>query len=133
MSHLRRRTLGVTTLLATAAALMATTALAADRLLGSTFLARAENDKDVIHTSCRPRVAAIKLKAQRGQVEIEALWVRYKNGDRDRLAVRDRIAEGGESRWIDLPGGHRCVGAIGIIGDTELSRDQARVDVYGRY
>jgi len=48
------------------------------------------------------------------------------------LTVRERIAQGGESRWIDLRGGERCIKAIGLIGDTERSRDQARVDVYGR-
>lgn len=133
MNYSPIRTWAATGLLAATALLAANYALAADRLLGSTHLTRAENDKDVIQTTCRPRVTAIKLKALRGQIEIEALWVRFKNGERERLAVRDRIAEGGESRWIDLPGGRRCVVSIGIIGDTELSRDQARVDVYGRF
>jgi hypothetical protein len=46
--------------------------------------------------------------------------------------VKDRIGQGSHSRWIDLRGGERCVKAIGIIGDTELSLDQARVEVWGR-
>ncbi|AVP99676.1 hypothetical protein C7S18_21970 [Ahniella affigens] len=103
------------------------------RYLGSTKLAHHENDLDLIKTRCKPRINAIKLKAKHGQVEIESLWVRFRDGSTDTLHVRDRIAQGGETRWIDLEGGKRCVVQIGVIGDTELSLDRARVDVYGRY
>jgi Protein of unknown function (DUF2541) len=109
------------------------TAMADSRHLGSTRLSHQENDTDVVRTGCKPRINAIKLEAKRGQVEIEALWVRYRNGESERLEVRDRIAKGGETRWIDLRGGKRCVVAVGVIGDTELSLDQARVDIYGRW
>jgi hypothetical protein len=102
------------------------------RLLGSTRLSRAENDTDVVSVACRPKVSSIRLHAARGQVEIERVWVRYGNGKRETLAVRDRLAQGSETRWIDLAGGKRCVVAIGVVGDTELSFDQARVDVWGR-
>jgi hypothetical protein len=102
------------------------------RLLGSTRLSRAENDIDVVGVACRPKVSAIRLHAARGQVEIERLWVRYGNGQRETLDVRDRLAQGSDTRWIDLAGGRRCVVAVGVVGDTELSFDQARVDVWGR-
>jgi len=103
------------------------------RHLGSTRLSHAENDVDVLRfRSCRSDVHAIQLRTSRGQVEIERLWVRYANGERDTLSVRDRIAKGGSTRWIDLRGGKRCIAEIGIIGDTERSRDQARVDIWAR-
>lgn len=108
-------------------------AAAESRLLGSTRLSHHENDDDVVSTSCKPRINAIKLGAKHGRVEVETLWVRYGNGETDRLPVRDRIAKGGETRWIDLRGGKRCVVAVGVIGDTELSLDRARVDIYGRW
>jgi hypothetical protein len=101
--------------------------------LGSTRLSLAENDIDVLRfRSCRNGIHAIQLRSSRGQVEIERLWVRYANGERDNLNVRDRISQGGATRWIDLRGGDRCVVEIGIVGDTELSRDRARVDIWGR-
>jgi hypothetical protein len=106
---------------------------AESRLLGSTRLAHHENDVDVVKTSCKPRINAVKLRAKRGRIEVEKVWVRYRNGETDRLDVRDRIVEGGETRWIDLRGGKRCVVAVGVIGDTEGSFDQARVDIYGRW
>lgn len=102
------------------------------RLLGSTRLSRVENDTDVVGVACRPKVSAIRLHAARGQVEIERVWVRYGNGKRETLAVRDRLAQGSDTRWIDLAGGKRCVVAVGVVGDTELSFDQARVDIWGR-
>lgn len=104
-----------------------------ERLLGVTWLTRVENDKDVLtFAKCRRGINAVQIRIAKGQVEIERLWVRFKNGARDELEVRDRIGENGQSRWIDLKGGERCVKAIGVIGDTELSRDQARVEIWGR-
>ena len=101
--------------------------------LGSTRLSHSENDRDVLRfRSCRNGIHAIQLHTSRGQVEIERLWVRYANGVRDNLNVRDRISKGAATRWIDLRGGNRCIMEIGIIGDTERSRDQARVDIWGR-
>jgi hypothetical protein len=121
--------------LAALAFVLAGPALSDERHLGSTRLSKAENDVDVLRMPpCREkgRVSEVKLKVQKGSVEIEKLWVKFKNGEIDHLEVRERIREGGESRWIDLKGGKRCVAAIGIIGDTEGSRDQARVDFFGR-
>jgi hypothetical protein len=105
----------------------------AERLLGSTRLAKVENDTDVIRFGkCRRGINAVQLRIERGQVEVEKLWVRYARGGVEYLPVADHIREGSHSRWIDLRGGERCVKAIGIIGDTELSLDQARVEVWGR-
>ncbi len=107
-------------------------AQARERLLGTTRLAHHENDVDVISVACKPRVQAIMVRAARGSAEIEHLWVRYGNGDRENLTVRSRIAEGAQTRWIDLAGGKRCVVAVGVVGDTELSIDQTRLDVFAR-
>jgi hypothetical protein len=102
-------------------------------LLGSTRLSLHENDVDVMRfRNCRNNVHAIQIHSKRGQIELERFWVRYANGERETLNVRDRIAQGSSSRWIDLSGGNRCVVEIGIIGNTERSRDQARVDIWGR-
>jgi Protein of unknown function (DUF2541) len=103
------------------------------RLLGSTKLSKKENDVDVLSFKpCRADVDSIKIRIRKGNAEIESLWVRFANGEHESLSVRQRIAKGGESRWIDLRGGERCVIAIGVIGDTEGSRRQARVDLFVR-
>jgi hypothetical protein len=112
---------------------LATEALAQEgRLLGATRLSRREHDLDVLRFSSCQNVRAIKLKARRGRAEIESLTVEYGNNARDRLSVRHRIPEGGETAWIDLRGGVRCVRAIAVVGDTELSLDQTRIEFWGR-
>jgi Protein of unknown function (DUF2541) len=104
------------------------------RLLGSTRLSKAENDVDVLKFQpCRNGVNAVKIQVRKGSAEIESLWLRFANGERDTLSVRQRIAKGGESRWIDVRGGERCVSAVGGIGDTERSKRQARIDIFVRW
>lgn len=131
---MRMMTVLAAMLLTLGASALPRTAQADDpRLLGVTYLTRVENDKDVLaFAKCRKGINAVQIRIDRGQVEIERLWVRYKNGAVDTLPLRERIPEHGQSRWIDLRGGERCVKAIGVIGDTELSRDQARVEIWGR-
>lgn len=103
------------------------------RKLGSTLLTRVENDRDVLRfASCRRDINAIQLSVVGARVEIESLWVRYANGTGETLLVRDRIGKGGATRWIDLRGGERCISAIGVIGDSENAKRQARVTIWGR-
>ncbi len=107
------------------------------RLLGSTHLAKHEKDVDVIKLPpcgrrARARIHAVKVRAVHGQAEIEKLWVRFADGTTQSLPIRQRLGQGEESRWIDLQGGERCVREIGVVGDTELSFDQTRIDFYGR-
>ncbi len=107
------------------------------RLLGSTHLAKHEKDVDVIKLPpcgrrAKMRVHEVKIRAVHGRAEIETLWLRFQDGTRQSLEVRQRLAEGQETRWVDLKGGERCVREIGVVGDTELSYDQTRIDFYGR-
>jgi hypothetical protein len=103
------------------------------KLIGSTRLALQENDVDVLRFQrCRSDIHALQIRSKRGQIEVERLWLRYANDERESLNIRDRIQQGGTTRWIDLRGGNRCIVEIGIIGDTERSRDQARVEIWGR-
>jgi hypothetical protein len=127
-SHILKRIV----LIALSSLILAATAQADNvRLLGSTKLSKKENDVDVLSFKpCRAGVDSIQIRVRKARVEIESVWVRFANGERESLSVRQRIAKGGESRWIDLKGAERCVVAIGIIGDTEGSKRQARVDLY---
>jgi hypothetical protein len=103
------------------------------KMLGSTRLSLQENNVDVLHFQrCRSDIHTVQIRSKRGQIEVERLWLRYANGERESLTIRDRIRQGGTTRWIDLNGGNRCIVEIGIIGDTERSRDQARVEIWGR-
>ena len=103
-------------------------ALADDRirLLGVAQLGHREGDIEMLDVQCRPRVSAIKLRAARGDAELQRVFVTYGNGERDSLPVRQYLNRGQETRWIDLVGRRRCVTEIGIIGDSENGWREAR-------
>ena len=135
------------TLLAAAVALAATFAGTASaqggRLLGVAVLDDHERDRDRVFVDCRPRVAAVKLRSVGRTAEIQRLAIRYGNGERDVVRLREVLPRGQETGWIDLPGGRRCVTAITVVGDAERGRgrrddDDRRyrrddVDFDGRY
>jgi hypothetical protein len=102
--------------------------------LGSTRLSHRENDLDILRfpTCQKPPLQSIKLKVVKGSAELNVLWVRYDNNAIDRLSVREKILQGGETRWIDLRGNRRCVKAIGVIGTTKLSLNQTQINFLGK-
>jgi Protein of unknown function (DUF2541) len=106
---------------------------ASAQLLGSTRLTKLENDRDVLRFStCRGGIRALQIAVRGGNAELERVRVHYRNGGHEDLELRQRIAKGGQSRWIDLNGGDRCIEAIAVIGDTENSRKQANIKIFGR-
>lgn len=119
------------TLIATAiglAALFAGTASAWDRvrLLGVSTLSDREGDRDYIDVSCRPRLAAIKLRSVGGTAEVRRVALTYGNGERDVVRVRDILPPGDETGWIDLTGYRRCVTSITVVGDAQLPGERYR-------
>jgi Protein of unknown function (DUF2541) len=104
------------------------------QLLGQARLSLKENDLDVLKFSrCQvPPVKDIKLRALRGSAEIQLLVVQYGNNQLDRLPVRSRIRERGETIWIALKGNRRCIKGIAIVGSTVGSRDRAIIQFYAR-
>jgi hypothetical protein len=106
--------------------------------LGDTWLTQRENDVDWIRVNdCRDGawdrdLVAVRVEVRNVQAEIESLVVRFGNGERQPLYVRERFAPGTSSRWIDLDGGRRCIREIRVVGDAEgYGPRQARIAVYG--
>ncbi|NJK34595.1 MAG: DUF2541 family protein [Oscillatoriales cyanobacterium SM2_2_1] len=126
-------------LLIVVSALASGPALASERLLGRVRLSYSERDLDIIRVqnTCRnpnrDGFRAIRLVVDRGDADIQGLFVQYGNGRREQLPVRQRFRSGSSSRYIDLKGNQRCLVAIAILGDTNnlRSRQQARVRVFG--
>jgi len=75
----------------------------------------------------------IKFKVTGAPLNIRRLIVTYDNGAPDRLDVRERIEQGGESRAIDLRGvGQRSLRQIEFWYDTAgVLRGRADVTVFG--
>jgi len=91
-----------------------------------------EGDLDFLTLSPCANLVAVKLRAIRGAAEINLLIVTYGNNEVDRLRGRHRIPQGGETRWLDLRGGRRCVKSIAVVGDTEKSADRTILQFWGR-
>ena len=71
----------------------------------------------------------IKFKVTDAPLDIQQVVVTYDNGVPDRLAVRERIPKGGESRAIDLRGaGKRSLRKIEFWYDT-AGRGDGRADI----
>ncbi len=120
-------------LIVTICVMLISAPLFASQLLGSTKLTRQENDVDVLRfSSCRGKIAQVKLQVRAANAEIEAIVVHFANGELTRLDLRQRFKKGAASRWVDLPGKDRCISMIKIVGDSEASLKQARVEIFGR-
>jgi hypothetical protein len=106
-------------------------------VLGQTLLAYEENDRDVLllpacNSSANQRVTKLKLRALRGDADVESVVVVFGNGERQQLRVRENINQGQETRWVDLLGEARCIRKIVVLGDTDNSSDQrALLRVFG--
>jgi hypothetical protein len=95
-------------------------------------------DVDVINTigNCpnyrNQSIYALQLRVYEASANIDQLLVQYGNGQWDELHVREDFRPGSTSRWIDLPGGKRCVEKIIISGDSEGHHNRkAVVQFYG--
>jgi len=75
----------------------------------------------------------IKFKVTGAPLNLQRLVVTYGSGAPDRIDVRHKIPEGGESRQIDLPGtGRRRIRRIDFWYDTKgLLKGRAHVTVFG--
>lgn len=68
---------------------------------------------------------------EKGPIEFNRVVVHFANGQR--IELRERIPEGGQTRAIDLPGGARAIRSVEIWYERgRLSGAKPRVLLYGR-
>ncbi len=90
-------------------------------------------DRDVIQVKGNDNYRQIKLKVKDGPVHILDMDVHFENGDKFDVAVKQKFANGGESRVIDLPGGSRNIKKIEFWYETRgFSKGRGRVQVWGK-
>lgn len=91
-------------------------------------------DHDVIHFgNWKDDVRQIKLKVTDGPLKMYDMKIHFDNGDIQDVALRNRFAQGSESRVIDLNGGLRHLKKIEFWYETKgFARGKARVAVWGR-
>ena len=91
-------------------------------------------DHDVIHFgNWKDDVRQIKLKITDGPLKMYSMKIYFDNGSVQNVELRNRFAQGSESRVIDMDGGLRHLTKIEFWYETKgFARGRARVAVWGR-
>jgi len=92
-------------------------------------------DHDVIHFgNWRDDVRQIKLKVTDGPLKMYNMKVYFDNGSVQNVELRNRFAQGSESRVIDMDGGLRHLTKIEFWYETKgFLRGKSRIAVWGKY
>ncbi len=91
-------------------------------------------DHDVIHFgNWKDDVRQIKLKITDGPLKMYDMKVYFDNGEVQDVSLRNRFAQGSESRVIDMNGGLRHLTKIEFWYETKgFARGRSRVAVWGK-
>jgi len=91
-------------------------------------------DHDVIHFgNWKDDVRQIKLKVTDGPLKMYRMKIHFDNGTTQEVELRNRFAQGSESRVIDMDGGLRHLEKIEFWYETKgFARGRSRVAVWGR-
>ncbi|HUR20331.1 MAG TPA: hypothetical protein VMZ90_05940 [Vicinamibacterales bacterium] len=103
-------------------------------LLGSrTVTDRADHDTVKVG-GAKGNFTAVRFEVQRRAVNFHRVVIHFRNGDDQKVELRDKIAANGESRVIDIDGRDRVIRSIDFWYDAQsLGRGgQATVRVLGR-
>ena len=91
-------------------------------------------DRDVIPVGAGDGLfKRIRLEVEGNDIELRSLQVRFGNGEKEDVTVRESIRDGGQTRAIDLPGALRVIKEIELVYSTEgkLKDGRAMVRVFG--
>jgi hypothetical protein len=76
---------------------------------------------------------SIQLRVERAPIDFDRVVVHYRDGEDDKLPLRDTIREGGQTRAIDLEGRNRVIQSVEIwYQRAKLGAGKPRVTLYGR-
>jgi len=91
-------------------------------------------DHDVIHFgNWKDDVRQVKVKVTEGPLKMFNMKIHFDNGTVQDVELRNRFAQGSESRIIDMDGGLRHLTKIEFWYETKgFARGRSKVSVYGR-
>jgi hypothetical protein len=103
------------------------------RLIGQTHADHAADHDAIVVKGPFDNFRKIKFKVTDAPLNMQHMVVTYDNGAPDRIEIRQNIAQGGESRVMDLRGiGKRSVRKIEFWYDTKgFLKGKADVTVFG--
>ncbi|MDZ4794002.1 MAG: hypothetical protein SGI83_06960 [Bacteroidota bacterium] len=91
-------------------------------------------DHDVINFgNWKDDVRQIKLRITDGPLKMYSMKIHFDNGTTQNVELRNRFAQGSESRVIDMDGGLRHLTKITFVYETKgFARGKSRVAVWGK-
>ncbi len=103
------------------------------RLIGQTHADHGADHDTIIVKGPYDNFRRIKFKVTDAPLNMQHIVVTYDNGAPDKIEIRQNIAQGGESRVIDLRGvGKRSIRRIDFWYDTQgFLKGKADVTVFG--
>jgi hypothetical protein len=76
----------------------------------------------------------LKLKVTDAPVNMDAMVVTFDAGGAQRISLRQKIEQGGESRVVDLQGSSRSIRTVEFWYDTHgILKGTANITVFGRH
>lgn len=92
------------------------------------------NDHDVLHFgNWKDDVRQIKLKVTDGPLKMYRMVIHFDNGTTQEVELRNRFAQGSESRVIDMDGGLRHLTKIEFWYETKgFLKGKSRMAVWGK-
>jgi len=103
------------------------------RLIGQTHADHSNDHDTIVVKGPYDNFRKIKFKVTDAPLDIQHMLVTYDNGAPDKIDVRQNIAQGGESRVIDLRGaGKRSLRKVEFWYDTQgFLKGKADVTLFG--
>ena len=99
--------------------------------LGRSYVdGRRDQDRIVVNNSASFR--ALQLEVRGGTIEFQRVVVHFDNGADHELEIRDRIADRGKTRVIDLPGDARRIRSVEFWYSKERWRSRPYVNLLGQ-
>ena len=102
--------------------------------LGDKKVAFAADHDVIVFGNWKDDVRQLKIKVTDGPLKMYSMKIHFDNGSVQDVELRNRFAQGSESRVIDLEGGLRHLSKIEFWYETEgFARGRSRVAVWGRF
>ena len=103
------------------------------RLIGRTQASHSADHDSIIVKGPFDNFRKVRFRVTGAPLNMQRMVITYENGAADKIEVRHKIAQGGESRVIDLRGvGSRHIRRIDFWYDTEgWLKGRADVSVFG--
>jgi hypothetical protein len=92
-----------------------------------------KTDKDEIAVIGADKFKSLKFKVTDGAIDLQSLEVYYSEGDVEKIPVMTPVAEGKESKVIDLKGSERELKKVVFVYRTlkGTTKDKAHVELWG--